>query len=328
MNIAMNGKTYTLLLDGRIMDRKVFRFICLLIIVMAICTGCGYFQSKTKYIDFKEVAAPPAVSSTSADSQALRVAISSVLLPQETIMHYRSIVNFLGWHVGRPVILIQRKSYAEIALLLLNGGADIAFFSSGEYANYSGFDEIEMLATQQRMGLPYYQGYIIVPQDSEISEISDLKGKTVAFTDPLSYSGYTFLVHRLRQIDQNPETFFGRYIYTYSHDKSLRAVANKVVDAASVTRLVYDRAKERQPELAKAVKIIAVSPPAGIGPVVAGKNVSHRQREILRKALLTMHEYPYMTPALQGLSIDRFVLPQPELFEPIRQMLREKRAQL
>lgn len=310
------------------MDRKAFRFVCLLIIVMAICTGCGSFLSKGKYIDFKKMEAPPDISAVDADSQALRVAISSVLLPQETVMHYRSIANFLGWHVNRPVILIQRKSYAEIALLLLNGGADIAFFSSGEYANYSGFDEIEMLAVQQRMGLPYHQGYIVVAKDSGINEISDLKGKTVAFTDPLSYSGYTFLVHMLRQKNQTPETFFGRYIYTYSHDKSLRAVANKVVDAAPVTSLVYDRAKQREPDLADSVKIIAVSPFAGTGPVVAGKNVSQGQREILRKALLTMHEYPYMEPALQGLSIDRFVPPQSELYEPIRRMLREKREQL
>ena len=312
------------------MDRKTWRFVCLLTIVIAICglTGCGSFLSKSKYIDFKKVETPPAISAVSADSQALRVAVSSVLLPQETVVHYRSIANFLGRHVDRPVILIQRKSYAEIALLILNGGADIAFFSSGEYANHSGFDEIEMLVTQQRMGLPYYQGYILVSQDSEISEISDLKGKTVAFTDPLSYSGYTFLVHLLRQRNQTPETFFGHYIYTYSHDNSFRAVANKIVDAAPVTRLVYDRAKQNQPELAEAVKIIAVSPPAGIGPVVAGKSVSQEQREILRKALLTMHESPDMTPALQALLIDRFVPPQPELFEPIRRMLREKREQL
>jgi len=313
------------------MDRKVLRFVCLLTIVMAIlasCIGCSSFPGKAKYIDFKKVEAPPEISAVDADSHVLRVAISSVLLPQETVMHYRAIANFLGQHVNRPVILIQRKSYAEIALLLLNGGADLAFFSSGEYANYSGFDEIEMLASQQRMGVPYYQGYILVPKDSEINDISDLKGKTVAFTDPLSYSGYTFLEQMLRQVNETPETFFGRYIYTYSHDKSFRAVANKVVDAAPVTSIVYDRAKQRQPELAEAVKIIAVSPPAGIGPVVVGKSVSQGQREILRKVLLTMHENPDMTPALQGLSIDRFVPPQSELYEPIRRMLREKREQL
>ncbi len=310
------------------MKQKVLWFVCILIMLIFFCAGCGSFRSAEKYVDFTKVETPPDISAVNADSQALRVAISSVLLPQETVVHYRAIANFIGRHVDRPVILIQRKSYAEIALLLLNGGADIAFFSSGEYANYSGFDEIEMLAGQQRMGLPYHQGYVLVAKDSDINEIADLKGKTVAFTDPLSYSGYTFLVHMLRQIKETPETFFGRYSYTYSHDKSLLAVANKVVDAAPVTRLVYDRAKQKHPEVADAVRIIAVSPPAGTGPVVAGKSISPVQRELVRRALLSMHEFANMRPALEGLSIDRFVPAQPELYEPIRRMLREGRERL
>ena len=105
-------------------------------------------------------------------------------------------------------------------------------------------------------------------------------------------------------------------------------MANRVVDAAPVTRLVYDRALEKHPEVAAAVRIIAVSPPAGTGPVVAGKSTSPQQREILRKALLSMHEFANMRPALQGLSIDRFVPAQPELYEPIRKMLREGRERL
>lgn len=309
------------------MKRNVVRFVCLLMMMM-IFTGCGTISRKDRYVDFTKVETPPEIASVNTDTPALRVAISSVLLPQETVVHYRAIANFIGRHVDRPVILIQRKSYAEIALLLLNGGADIAFFSSGEYANYSGFDEIEMLAGQQRMGLPYHQGYVLVAKDSEINGITDLKGKTVAFTDPLSYSGYTFLVYMLRQIKETPETFFRRYIYTYSHDKSLLAVANKVVDAAPVTKLVYDRAKEKHPEVAQAVRIIAVSPPAGTGPVVAGKSISPGQREIVRKALLSMHEFANMRPALQGLSIDKFVPAQAELYEPIRRMLREGRERL
>jgi len=288
--------------------------------------GCASGTAKgDKYIDFRKVEALPVASAVTADARVLRVAISSVLLPQEAVIHYRTIANHLGEQLGRPVILIQRKSYAEIALLLLNGGADIAFFSSGEYGNYSGFDEIEMLASQQRLGVPYYQGYLLGAKDSGINILADLRGKTVAFTDPLSYSGYTFLVHLLWQQNETPENFFGRYIYTYNHERSFRAGANKVVDAAPVTSIIYDRAKIRTPELAKEVKVIAVSPPAGIGPVVAGKSVNAEQRAILRRALLSMHENPLMRSALQGLMIDRWVAPQPELFEPIRRMVSEKR---
>jgi phosphonate transport system substrate-binding protein len=312
------------------MRLRVIIFICLALIgvILVGLTGFGArFGQERKFLDLNKGESRPVVSAVN-DTQALRVAISSVLLPQETVVHYRIIANYLGEKLQRPVILIQRRSYAEIALLLLNGGADIAFFSSGEYANYSGFGEIEMLAGQQRMGSTIYQGYLLVARDSGIKNLSDLRGKSVAFTDPLSYSGYTFLVHMLWQQNETPEKFFGRYIYTYSHDKSFRAVVNKVVDAAPVASLIYDRAKLKNPDLAEEVRIIAVSPPVAPGPVVAGKTVNAAQREILRRALLTMHENPLMLPALQGLMIDKFVPPQPELYEPIRRMLHGKREQV
>lgn len=294
-------------------------------VVLALA-GCAPGTSpEKKYIDFRKVETSPAASAAATDAQVLRVAISSVLLPQESVVHYRTIANHLGERLGRPIILIQRQSYAEIALLLLNGGADIAFFSSGEYGNYSGFDGIEMLASQQRLGVPYYQGYLLVAKDSGINALADLRGKSVAFTDPLSYSGYTFLVHMLLQQNETPEKFFGRYIYTYNHEKSFRAVANRVVDAAPVTSIIYDRAKIKTPDLAEAVKVIAVSPQAGIGPVVAGKSVGAEQRAVLRKTLLVMHENSATRVAMQGLMIDKWVAPQPEMFEPIRRMVNEKR---
>lgn len=315
---------------GRGFKRRIGRLACWALLGAAALglAGCGPGAARgEKYIDFRKVESLPVASTVTADAQALRVAISSVLLPQESVVHYRTLANHLGAQVGRPVILIQRKSYAEIALLLLNGGADIAFFSTGEYGNYSGFDEIELLVGQQRMGYPYHQGYLLVAKDSGIKELADLRGKSVAFTDPLSYSGYTFLAYMLWQQNETPEKFFGRYIYIYSHDKSLRAVANKVVDAAPVTSFIYDRAKILTPELAAAVRIIAVSPQAGTGPVVAGKSVSAEQRAVLRRALLTLHENPTTRAALQGLMIDKYVAPQPELYEPVRRMVRSKREQ-
>ena len=49
-----------------------------------------------------------------------------------------------------------------------------------------------------------------------------------------------------------------------------------------------------------------------------------KQREILRKTLLSLHEDPEMCLALQGLVIDRYITPQPELYEVIRKMQHEK----
>jgi phosphonate transport system substrate-binding protein len=51
------------------------------------------------------------------------------------------------------------------------------------------------------------------------------------------------------------------------------------------------------------------------------------EKKVLRDSLLTLHEDAEMQKALHGLSIDRYVPPQPELFEPIRKMLTENEEQ-
>ena len=300
---------------------------CCVLLLLCLCSGCYPAATQSGYVDFREVESPQDFA-VHRDTKALRVAIASVLLPQENIMHYRAIADYLGRKLNRPVILLQRRSYAEIALLLLNGGADMAFFSSGGYANYIGLEDITLLASQQRMGMPWYQGYLLVHRDSPIRSVDDLRGRTVAFTDPLSYSGHAFLEYELFRRGETPEKFLDHYIYTYSHDSSFRAVLNHVVDAAPVSRIVYDRAKERQPELADMVRIIAVSAQAGTAPVVAGKTLPPAQQDRIRELLLVMHEAPEMKAPLESLSIDCFVAPQPELFTPVRDVLRMKRGAL
>ena len=300
-------------------NKILFGLFLLVTAVLGWLSYCRFdAANRQDYLDFRKVAATPIASALSNDKQALRIVVFSILLPQETIVHYRTIANYLGEKVQRPVILIQRKSYAEMAVLLLNGGADLAFFSSGGFSSFRNVGEMEVLVSQQRMGQPYNQGFLLVDKDSEVKTLTDLRGKTIAFSDPLSYSGYTFLAEMLKEQQETPENFFGRYIYTYNHEKSFRAVATKLVDAAAVTSLIYYRAKAKTPELADAVKIIAVSPPFGAGPVVVGKSVSAPQREALRKSLLTMHEDPQGKSALAGLMIDKYIPANLDYYEPKR----------
>ena len=72
-----------------------------------------------------------------------RLAISSVLSPKDSIGYYRQIADYISRRLERPVVLIQRQSYAEVGVLLAKGGADIAFFSSGAYASLAGQNEME-----------------------------------------------------------------------------------------------------------------------------------------------------------------------------------------
>lgn len=307
------------------MMRKTSIAAALLTIVFFLLTGCSRVPvgGQISFADTDQ--SPPIKVVKSEQVQPLRIAISTVLSPTDTITYYRSIANYLGKTLQRPVILLQRQSYAEIAMLLINGGADVAFMSSGAYATYGTVEGTEALVAQQRLGVPYYQAYIIVPQDSKVTNVEELRGASMAFTDPLSYSGYWYTVSQLRDIGETPEHFFNRILYTYSHEKSLRAVSNRIVQAASIDSLIYEYARRKNPEITNQVRIIAASPKVGTGPVVIGNTLSPAQRTELQETLLTMHLQPDMQPVLQALLIDRFVPVEPERYQEIRDARQEQR---
>ncbi|MFM1655389.1 phosphate/phosphite/phosphonate ABC transporter substrate-binding protein [Brevibacillus sp. B_LB10_24] len=290
-----------------------------LILLVALLAG-GCQDGRTTYqIVFSESETMPATSQESKPAP-LRVAISSVLSPTDTTMYYKKIANYIGEKLDRPAILIQRKSYNEISTLLINGGADIALLSTGAYITYKNVQGLEAIAMQQRMGVPYYYGYIVVNRQDKIADLADLRGKTVAFSDPASFSGYIFTKDKLEEISETPEHFFGRYFFTYNHERSLSAVINRVVDAAAVDSLAFERAKRENPELNKELKIIANSKPIGTGPVVISSKLPEDEKKIIEESFLTMHEQAAMKPALEGLFIDRFVPIEPQLYEVTYEM--------
>jgi len=296
-------------------------FIVLILLCFIVIFASSYRNNTTPYIDFRQSSESTSIKDkTDSDQRPILIALASVISPHETIGYYRKIADYVSNKTGRQAILIQRKTYAEVNMLLANGDVDIAFLSTGAYSSYRGMNEIELFVMAEHLGNSLYTAEIIVPKDSPTQTMNDLEGKVFAFTDPLSYSGHMVIEEYLRMNNTIPEKFFKRYFYTYSHDKSLWAVANKVADGASFDSQIYEYAKIKTPELTNNVRIIASMGPAPTGPVVISKKLRPDQKEQLRHIFLTMHEDPEVSEALQGLVIDKFIIPTPSLYEPLRNL--------
>jgi len=296
----------------------------LIAIILLCCTiifASNYKSHTTPYIDFRQQSDGNILNNKiDSDQRPIIIALASVMSPHETIGDYRKIADYVAQQTGRQTILIQRKTYAEVNMLLASGDVDIAFLSTGAYSAYRGMNEIELFVMAEYSGNSFYTAKVIVHKDSNIQTIDDMEGKVFAFTDPLSYSGHMVIEEYLKQKNTIPEKFFKRYFYTYSHDKSLWAVANKVADGACFDSQIYDQAKEKNPALADSVRIISSIGPAPTGPVAISKKVKPEQREQLRHIFLTMHEDPKLSEAMQNLFIDKFIMPIPELYEPLRKL--------
>ncbi|RME85110.1 MAG: phosphate/phosphite/phosphonate ABC transporter substrate-binding protein [Caldilineae bacterium] len=305
------------------MRRPVYMFILgLFLLLLTACSRPTYpFVRLNVEAEGAVVAAERA-----AGRLPLRVAIAAVISPKATFDTYSPLLDYLAKRLDRPVELLQRPTYAEINELLRTGQADIGFICGGAYVEGEREGYMELLAVPEIGGTATYRALIIVPADSPYRSFEDLRGRRFAFTDPLSNSGRLYLQYRLAQMGETPDSFFGETIYTYSHDNSIRAVAQGIVDGATVDSLVFDALVKSEPELGKRLRIIERSRPFGIPPVVVHPDLDPALKMAVRDALIGMHKDPQGRQALAVLHVDRFVLPDPAAYESIRRMAAQVRG--
>lgn len=298
--------------------QKTF-WLGMLMAFMLILAGCT--NHKEAYINFKrsQPVAPPHVANDE-DQRPLRIAIATVISPNETIEYYRDIAQYISQQIGRPTVLMQRKTYEELNMLMSNGEADIAFMSTGAYCAYRGLTEIELLAMVEYDNSTFYDMEIIVHRDSNIYSLEDLQGKSFAFTDPLSYSGHMAVLQLLMDKNTRPEKYFSRYIYTYSHDKSIWAVANKAVTAASIDSMIFKYGVANNKDLLDQIRVIRTMGPNPTGPVVMREKINSEQKEQLRQVFFDMNKNAQIVPSLKGLLIDRFVVPDANYYRPLQKV--------
>lgn len=282
---------------------RAFLFM-LIVLTLASCAPQSEIP-EAGFVDLDDL--QPLPTSEGEQVRPLRVAIAAVISPQGTAESYAPLVDYLGEKLGRPIEILQRRTYAEINELLRTGEVDLAFVCTSSYLLGRREFGLELLVAPQVNGETTYRAKLIVPADSNAESIEDLRGKVFAFTDPNSFTGRIYPTYLLQQINETPEVFFARTFFTYSHDDAIYAVANGMADGASVDGLILDYVLERDPNLAERLRIIHTSPPFGIPPVVVSPDINPQLFAELKILLLGMHETPEGLAALKALGVDRFV---------------------
>lgn len=250
----------------------------------------------------------------------LGVAVAPVLSPRESFKLYAPLLDYLARRIDRPVEPIQRRTYGEINELVRYGRADVAFVCDYAYVDGERSFGMQSLVAPVVQGKSTYQSFIIVPRDSVAQSLFDLQGASFAFSDPLSSSGWLYPTHLLREIGERPESFFKRHIFTFSHDKTVQAVADRLVDGGAVDSLVYDFMLANAPRYGTDTRVIQRSESWGNPPVVVHPRIDPDLRDKLKQVFLTMHEDPLGRSALASLMIDRFIPTDESAYDPVRRM--------
>ena len=296
----------------------------LLFLLLAGIWGCSG-DSEYKTVDFSKTIQVPRVQEEPALPGGLRVAVAAMISPKETVIYYRQLLDYIGAGLKMPIVLIQRKTYQEIDALFASKGVDLAFVCTGPYAVEGRHLGLEALATPVVRGKPFYQSYLIVNRGSPFQRLEDLRGRVFAMTDPESNTGTLVPKYWLARMGQSPERFFKETVYTYSHDNSIMAVARGLVDGAAVDGHKWEYYNRRNPYYTARTRIIRKSRPVGAPPLVASRLLKDDLREKISALLLSMHNDPEGDRILKELMIDRFTVPRPQWYQPVREMYQRVR---
>lgn len=295
-------------------------FVQLIVIsCIGIISACSQVDERAA-VDFSKRIVVNKPVSTESPKGTIRIAIGAMVSPKETLSAYQDLVGYLGAKLNRKLEIVQRKTYQEINEMLASGDVDLAFICSGPYVTGKDKHDLELLVAPEVNGSHFYNSYLIVNSGGPEKTITDLRGKTFAFTDPDSNTGKISPTHVLNEMGETPETFFGSIIYTYSHDNSIMAVAKGLVHGASVDGLIWDYFNRIAPEVTSATRIIAKSEDYGIPPVVVSPVMDDQTRGEIRNALLEMDSDPQGASILKKIMIDKFVEAHDSWYDSIRMM--------
>lgn len=289
----------------------------IILLTLILLSGCGR-DSDAVVVDFNKTVAVDRPISSEPESIQLRVAVAAIISPKETFAYYRQLLDYIGQKMGSEIQFIQRKTYGEINELLARGQIDLAFICSGPYVVGKDKHGFELIATPEVQNSHFYHSYLIVNKNSNFQNLADLRDHVFAFTDPDSNTGKLVPTFWLSEMNEKPETFFSKTIYTYSHDNAILAVARGLVDGAAVDGLIWEYYHRKNPIFTSETRIIRKSEPYGIPPLVASKSLSFELKKQIRHALFEMHQDATGKQIISELMIDRFVIPRDEWYDSIR----------
>ena len=258
----------------------------------------------------------PATAQTS-----LHLALTPSQKPTDLLVAGEAFGAALGKLIGVPVRVTVASDYAAVVEALRNRTADLAFVHPAGYVLANREAKAMIVAKDQWHGNTSYTSRIYVRKESGLKTLEELRGKTIAFVDPSSTSGYVYpmvmLIEKGLVRNKDPKTFFKEFVFSGSHDAGLQALLNGHVDAFAS----FDQAREqylKDPAQREKLIWVAESAPIPEGGICARDGLDPELVAKVRTALLSM-KGPAYAPILKALyDIDGFEPAEDREYEPVR----------
>ena len=245
---------------------------------------------------------------------------------------YKPVTDRMKKLTGKKIQFFMPTSYASVVEGLLSRFVDVAVLGPYTYVIANSKDPtVEVFATyakrpghMQEEG-PGYRGVLISKKGSKYTSIDSLKGSLVGLTDPGSTSGNLMpRVAFTRVIGMDLEKFFGKVVYTGSHELSTVAVVQGKVDAAFVASHRFDNVVNKGEATLEGVNILWQSDPIPQDPFVYRNTLCGDIKAKIRETFLDLKGKPGSKTFLDNVKSNTFVEMNSDDYNIIRDLKKAK----
>jgi phosphonate transport system substrate-binding protein len=235
------------------------------------------------------------------------------LIPEQNVFkqmkRYEPVGEYIEEKTGMKVSFIILSRYGNIIERFREEKMDGAFWGS-----FTGALAIKQLGIQPIArpqwsdGTSTYHGYIFVRRESGIREVSDMRGKRIAFVEKATTAGYVFpLAHLSSHGVTAIETFFSEHYYAGSHDAAVNAVLNRQVDIGCAKNTIFNLMAEKDNRISSEIEILAQSPDVPSNGFAVRKGLPPENIRQLKEVLLGMHDDPKGKDILDRFGAAKFI---------------------
>lgn len=283
--------------------------------LFALLALAGLAAMPAKAQDWKQKFKSISFSSVSAENQAA------------TQNRYKDVARVFQERTGVEMRIFTATDYAGTVQALTSGQIQMAQLGASGYASawIDSNGAVEPLVTNKELdGALGYHSILIVKSDSPYKKLEDLKGKTLAWADPNSTSGYLIPLVSLRGAGIEPEKFFGRTLFSGGHEQSVLGVINGQLDSAFTwsskghnagqIRAMVDRGVLRMDQF----RVVWESPLIPNPLVVVRKDMPEDMKRELRAFWTELHKIdPKVAEAAARGKTAGFVPATHEMYKPV-----------
>lgn len=251
-----------------------------------------------------------------ASGERLRIGLTPVILADQVAFLSRW-GRYLSARVGCEVSFLARESYQAILDLLFSGQLDAAWICGYPYVRHEPL--LALLAVPLYQGQPTYQAYLIRSRNSSapLNGWADLRGKVLAYSDPLSNSGWLVAQAQLAKAGLGPRDL-KRSFFAHGHRNVAEAVAARLAQAGSIDGYVWETMRQQGMAAVAQTDVVWKSEPHGFPPLVTKRGAAHPFLPQLQHALLSMPEDATGRDLLHALNLTGFNEGASALFDSIR----------